>query len=194
MPVIDCHQHFQRQRRDMRPRFRPASATGSTVTSPRTTCGLRSPSAASIRPSWCNSSTTSARQRTVSTSNPGSTMSAAWSAGCRLTIRRNAPRGWNAFPGRGKLVGIRHLIAYEPDPRWLLRPPVLESLACLRGQPCVRRHSDQRRQFESLLAMTRQLPDLKVVLNHMGNPPVPEGGWQPWATTSVAPPSRATCR
>ena len=37
-------------------------------------------------------------------------------------------------------------------------------------------------QFESLLEMTRQLPDLKVVLNHMGNPPVPENGWEPWAT------------
>ena len=32
------------------------------------------------------------------------------------------------------------------------------------------------------MAVTRQLPDLKVVLNHMGNPPVPDGGWEPWAT------------
>ena len=33
--------------------------------------------------------------------------------------------------GHGKLVGIRHLISYEPDPEWLIQPPVLESLAQL---------------------------------------------------------------
>lgn len=32
---------------------------------------------------------------------------------------------------RGKLVGIRHLISYEPDPEWILRPQVLESLGLL---------------------------------------------------------------
>jgi L-fuconolactonase len=26
------------------------------------------------------------------------------------------------------------------------------------------------------------MPELKVVLNHMGNPPVPENDWEPWAT------------
>ena len=33
--------------------------------------------------------------------------------------------------GRGKLIGIRHLIAYEPDPQWLLSPEVMELLALL---------------------------------------------------------------
>ena len=37
-------------------------------------------------------------------------------------------------------------------------------------------------QFEAVLTMTRDLPELKVVLNHLGNPPVPENGWEPWAT------------
>ena len=26
------------------------------------------------------------------------------------------------------------------------------------------------------------MPDLEMVLNHMGNPPVPSGGWDPWAS------------
>src|SRR5688572_21931537 len=33
--------------------------------------------------------------------------------------------------GRGKLVGVRHLISYEPDPRWLLQGGVVESLGLL---------------------------------------------------------------
>jgi len=36
-------------------------------------------------------------------------------------------------------------------------------------------------QFEAVLEVTRALPDLKVVLNHLGNPPVPEKAWEPWA-------------
>jgi L-fuconolactonase len=84
---------------------------------------------------------------------------------------------------RGKLVGIRHLIAYEPDPKWLLQPAVLESLGLLAEAGLVFEGIPVNdAQFESLLAVTRLLPDLKVVSNHMGNPPVPENGWEPWAT------------
>jgi L-fuconolactonase len=83
----------------------------------------------------------------------------------------------------GKLVGVRHLIAYEPDPKWLLQPPVLESLRVVAKSGLVFEGIPvNEAQFESLLAMARQLPDLKVILNHMGNPPVPEKGWEPWAT------------
>src|SRR5262249_57527257 len=32
---------------------------------------------------------------------------------------------------RGKLVGVRHLISNEPDPRWLLQDGVVESLKLL---------------------------------------------------------------
>lgn len=83
---------------------------------------------------------------------------------------------------RGRLVGIRHLIAYEPDPQWLLQPRVLESLKLLADADLVFEGIPVNdAQFESLLEMTRRLPELRVVLNHMGNPPVPENGWEPWA-------------
>lgn len=83
---------------------------------------------------------------------------------------------------RGKLVGIRTLIAYEPDPDWVAQPAVRESLKLLARAGLVFEAipvSDL--QFEAVLAVTRDIPDLKVVLNHLGNPPVPEKGWQPWA-------------
>jgi L-fuconolactonase len=87
------------------------------------------------------------------------------------------------FGRAGKLVGVRHLIAYEPDPKWLLRPGVLESLRILAKAGLVFEGIPVNDvQFESLLAMACRLPELKVVLNHMGNPPVPEKGWEPWAT------------
>lgn len=85
--------------------------------------------------------------------------------------------------GQGNLVGIRHLIAYEPDPKWLLQPKVLESLGLLAKAGLIFEGIPVNdAQFESLLAMARRLPELRVVLNHMGNPPVPDNGWEPWAT------------
>jgi L-fuconolactonase len=95
-------------------------------------------------------------------------------AACAAALERLA--------GHGELVGIRHLIAYEPDPEWLLQPPVLESLGLLAEAGLVFEGIPVNdAQLESLLAVTERLPELSVALNHMGNPPVPEAGWEPWA-------------
>jgi L-fuconolactonase len=87
------------------------------------------------------------------------------------------------LPARGKLVGIRHLISNEADPAWLLQPGVIESLERLAAAglafdaiPLNERH------FDSVLAVARRIPDLRIVINHLGRPPVPEHGWEPWAS------------
>ena len=33
-----------------------------------------------------------------------------------------------------------------------------------------------------MLEVARRLPELKIVVNHLGRPPIPEQGWEPWAT------------
>ncbi len=84
---------------------------------------------------------------------------------------------------RGKLVGIRPLIAYEPDPDWLLQASVRESLGLLVNVGLVFEAIPvNERQFDAVLTMASAMPKLKFVLNHLGNPPVPEQGWEPWAT------------
>jgi L-fuconolactonase len=81
-----------------------------------------------------------------------------------------------------KLVGIRHLISNEPDPEWLLQSGVLESLKRLASAGLAFDAIPvNERQFESVLAVARQIPDLRIVINHLGRPPVPEQGWDPWA-------------
>jgi L-fuconolactonase len=100
-----------------------------------------------------------------------------------LTDPTRCVEALDRLSGRGRLVGIRHLISYEPNPAWLLQPPVLESLALLASANLAFEAiplSDG--QLDSVLEATRRLPDLRVVLNHMGNPPVPECGWEPWAS------------
>ncbi len=91
-------------------------------------------------------------------------------------IERLRPRG-------GKLVGVRHLISNEPDPRWLLQDGVVESLKLLAAAGLAFDAIPvNAAQFESVLEVAQRLPDLKIVLNHLGRPPIPEQGWEPWAT------------
>ena len=91
-----------------------------------------------------------------------------------------------ALAGRKKFVGMRHLINFEPDPRWLLQPGVQESLQMLRQRRLVREViPNTEPQMASVLETARRMPDLPVVLNHLGRPPVPEGGWEPWASQIV---------
>lgn len=100
-----------------------------------------------------------------------------------LTDPKACAQALDGMKGRGKLVGIRTLIAYEPDPKWLVQPAVIESLKLLAKAGLVFEAIPvNEAQFESVLAVTREIPDLKVALNHLGNPPVPEKSWEPWAS------------
>jgi L-fuconolactonase len=93
-----------------------------------------------------------------------------------------AARALEELQAGAKLVGIRHLISNEPDPEWLLQPGVIESLRRLASAGLAFDAIPvNERQFESVLAVARQIPDLRIVINHLGRPPVPEQGWDPWA-------------
>ena len=92
-------------------------------------------------------------------------------------------RALNSLTARRRFVGVRHLMNYEPDPAWLLRPAVLESLHQLADRRLVFEAIPVNdRQLESVIAAAQRVPDLAIVLNHLGRPPVPENGWEPWGT------------
>lgn len=81
-----------------------------------------------------------------------------------------------------EFVGARHMIHRDPDPQWLLRPAVSEGLALLAEAGLV---FDAVAERPDLLAqvpvIARAHPDLTIVLDHLGKPPIATGGWQPWA-------------
>jgi L-fuconolactonase len=81
-----------------------------------------------------------------------------------------------------KLVGIRHLAQFEPDPRWLLRPDVVSGLKVLEtgGVP-----------FDLLLRpehlgvvpeLSARLPDLPMVIDHLAKPHIRDRVLEPWAS------------
>jgi L-fuconolactonase len=80
------------------------------------------------------------------------------------------------------VVGVRHLIHTEPDPAWMLRPDVGEGLELLAERGLV---FDVCAETPALLANVPALaaahPNLRLVIDHLGKPPIRARGWQPWA-------------
>src|SRR5262245_3154199 len=100
-----------------------------------------------------------------------------------LTDPAAATRALDDVKTRRKFVGVRHLMNYEPDPDWLLQAGVIESLRELaRRRVVFEAIPVNHHQLEAVVALAPRVPDLAIVLNHLGRPPVPEGGWEPWAS------------
>jgi L-fuconolactonase len=94
----------------------------------------------------------------------------------------SAVRQLDAWAAQTTLVGIRHQVHDEPDADWLARPAVRRSLRLLaeRGLSfdvigVLPRH------LEHALAIADELPDLRLVIDHLGTPPVGAASQDPWA-------------
>ncbi|RNL80615.1 amidohydrolase [Sinomicrobium pectinilyticum] len=72
--------------------------------------------------------------------------------------------------------GVRHLIHDEPDARWLLREEVIESLRIL-----ARHHLTYDlvgilpEHISTALRVAEKVPDLKMVFDHLNQPPIQKG-------------------
>jgi L-fucono-1,5-lactonase len=85
-----------------------------------------------------------------------------------------------AQPGAEKLVGIRHQVQSEPDPRWLTRPEVIRGLEAISEAGLVYDLVITPGQLGAAADAAEALPDLVFVLDHLGKPPVATGMLEPW--------------
>ena len=104
-----------------------------------------------------------------------------------LTDTDFAAAALDRYARQPRFVGIRHLIHHEPDPAWLLRDDVGRGLDLLveRGVTydvvaVVPRH------LELVPSLSDRHPGLRMVIDHLGSPPIAAAGWEPWATQLVA--------
>jgi len=78
--------------------------------------------------------------------------------------------------------GVRHLIHEEPDPDWVIRPEVIEGLKVLAGFGLT---FDVVAVFPNHLKhvpyLAAQVPELRMVIDHLAKPPIMDNGWEPWA-------------
>ncbi|MYT03423.1 MULTISPECIES: amidohydrolase family protein [Streptomyces] len=86
-----------------------------------------------------------------------------------------------AGTGGDHLVGIRHQVQGEPDPRWLVRPDVLRGLAAVAEAGLVYDLVVKPHQLAAAVEAAQRLPGLTFVLDHLGKPPVASGELAPWA-------------
>lgn len=79
------------------------------------------------------------------------------------------------------IVGIRNLIHNQPDPDWLLRPEVDEGLGVLeRAGVTFDLVAVLPRHLEILPLIGERHPQLNIVIDHSGKPPIGLTEWQPW--------------
>lgn len=95
------------------------------------------------------------------------------------------PRGVEAELARvevPKLRGVRALIADDPL-EWLTQPDALAMFRDLADRglawDVVPITTAQTRQ---VIELARAVPELRMVVDHLGRPPIDTAGWEPWAT------------
>ncbi|MEV6026327.1 amidohydrolase family protein [Streptomyces sp. NPDC052036] len=86
------------------------------------------------------------------------------------------------LPDGRRLVGIRHQVQSEPDPRWLVREDVLRGLSAVADAGLAYDLVVLPHQLPAATAAARRLPGLRFVLDHIGKPAIATGALEPWAS------------
>ncbi len=84
-----------------------------------------------------------------------------------------------AFRGAG-LVGVRHLVQFERDPRWLLRAEVVRGLGVVAALKLPYDLLLVPSQLDVVPLLSERLPDLRLVIDHLAKPPIASGVLDPW--------------
>ena len=96
---------------------------------------------------------------------------------------RAAEKQLDEYAKEPKIKGLRHLIIFDPDPDWSIRPKVLESLRLVaeRGYTWDSTATIPR-HLEHVGTLAERIPQLGVVIDHLGKPAATEAVWEPWAS------------
>lgn len=79
------------------------------------------------------------------------------------------------------VVGIRNLTHDRPDPDWVLRPDVDETLGLIERAGLPWDHvAVLPRHLEHVATISERHPDLRIVIDHLAKPPVGEASFEPW--------------
>lgn len=98
---------------------------------------------------------------------------AAITAWVDLLNPRRAETRLDELSARGKLRAVRHLVHAEADAHWITRPPVIESLTLLEERGLILEVPVVfPRHFDDIRVLAARLPRLRIVVDHLGKPPL----------------------
>jgi L-fuconolactonase len=84
-------------------------------------------------------------------------------------------------PGGDHLVGIRHQVHDEADPRWLLRDDVRRGIGAVGRAGLVYELLVRSRELPAAREIVASIPEVRFVVDHLAKPPIREGTLRPWA-------------
>jgi L-fuconolactonase len=95
-----------------------------------------------------------------------------------------------------RLVGIRHQVQDEPDPRWLCRDDVRAGLAAVARAGLAYDLLTIPSQLPAAIETVRALPELQFVVDHLSKPAIASGALEPWASRirSLAAHANVACK
>ncbi len=80
------------------------------------------------------------------------------------------------------LRGIRRIIQFEPDPDFCLRPDFIEGVRTLREFDLSFDICIDHRHMANILKFAEMVPDVPMILDHIGKPAIAAGMIEPWAS------------
>jgi len=87
--------------------------------------------------------------------------------------------------GRG-LVGVRHLLQDEADPAWVDRPDVRRGARIVADAGLALDLVIHHHQLPAVVRLAQAVPELRLVLDHLGKPAIAAGELEPWRTDLFA--------
>jgi L-fuconolactonase len=105
-------------------------------------------------------------------------------------------RRLQAEPCGDRLVGIRHLVQGEADPRWLCRADVRRGLSAVADAGLAYDLLILPHQLPAAHETAAALPELRFVVDHLAKPAIATGQIEPWATglRALASLPNVTCK
>jgi len=82
----------------------------------------------------------------------------------------------------GRLCGVRHVVQSEPDDEFLLRADFQRGIALLPSFGLTYDILILPRHLPAAIAFADRNPELPLVLDHLGKPPIRDGRLEPWAS------------
>ena len=95
-----------------------------------------------------------------------------------------------------KFKGVRHLVESEPADDWLSQPKVLRGLQRLGSYGASYDLLVHTRHLKHVRTVAERCPELSLVIDHMGKPPIAQGEIKEWARElkPVAPYKNISCK
>ena len=121
-----------------------------------------------------------------------------WVLGVVGWVDLTAPNVATILAGRldEKLVGIRHQVHDEPDPRWLLRDDVQQGIAAVGAAGLAFDLLVRTAELPAGREAAQRHPEVRFVVDHIGKPPLRDGETDAWSEEleAIAGLPNVTCK